>query len=389
MLRSKRLVGTTLLAIGLSLILTSCWDRREINDIAFVQASSVDKVKDGIQISVLIPLPGNMGSTGGGGNEGGQKPFVIKTDTGNNVIEAVNKLQSRLPRRLFFGHRRVLIVGEEVAREGLSPYIDAVTRLPENRLTAFIAVTKGPAKDVLNSDIRLERFSAESMRESLQSDLSLRVTLKDVISESNVIGTDAMLPYLQRTTTKIKGQESDEIAVVGYALTHNGKMITVAKDDAMYGIRIISNRFKPFQETLSDGNYFITIRINKDELEIKPIIKDGKLRFRITAKMSISMNEDTNLERNYDDIGQRRHIEQVVKEKMTSNINKAITLMQSSNCDVIGFGQYAYRAYPQAWNKEWKDQWDTLFPASKFDVNVKVILNRIGMNRENLAKKAE
>ncbi|MFX3636099.1 MAG: Ger(x)C family spore germination protein [Candidatus Pristimantibacillus sp.] len=389
MLRMKRLISTALLAIGLSFILTSCWDRREINDYAFVQASSIDKAKDGIQVSVLIPLPGNMGSTGGGGNVGGQKPFVIKTDTGRDVIEAVNKLQSRLPRRLFFAHRRVLIVGEEVARNGLAPGMDSVTRLPENRLTAFIAVTKGSALDLLNSDTRLERFSAESMRESLQSDLSLRVTLKDVISESNVIGSDAMLPYLQKITTKIKGHESDEIAVVGYALTHNGKMISVAKDEAMFGIRILSHRFRPYQETFSDGNNFITVRINKEELKIKPIMKEGKLRYRITAKMSISVNEDTNLERNYDDIGQRRHIEKLVEEKMTREINKAITLMQSSNCDVIGFGQYAYRAYPQAWNKEWKDQWDTLFPASKFDINVRVTLNRIGMSRENLAKKAE
>lgn len=42
----KRLVSFTLFIILFLLSLTGCWDRKEINDLAFVIATGVDKGKD-------------------------------------------------------------------------------------------------------------------------------------------------------------------------------------------------------------------------------------------------------------------------------------------------------------------------------------------------------
>ena len=63
------------------LVLSGCWDRREINDVAFVLASSIDKENDLYRVSILIPLPGNMGGGGGGGGgTGGVEPYTIETE---------------------------------------------------------------------------------------------------------------------------------------------------------------------------------------------------------------------------------------------------------------------------------------------------------------------
>ncbi|SFE02088.1 spore germination protein KC [Paenibacillus catalpae] len=377
------------MCMGMLLILTGCWDRREINDVAFVLASAIDKEGDSIRVSVLIPLPGNMGSSaGGGGGSGGQKPFTIKTETGNTVREAVSKLQFQLPRHLFFGHRRVIIIGEQLAREeGVDTIFDGVTRTPENRLTAFIAISDGKAQDVLNADTRLERFSAESMRELLQSEASVRISLKDVVGKIISIGEDAFFPYIEKVKTKIKGQESEDILIEGFVLTHNGKMTGTVKGNAAIGLRLLNHSFRKYDETFNDAGNFLTVAITEADIKIKPVMKNGELSFRIHSMVKASVNEDLDPNRNYDDYETRKQIEQIVSQRVEDNIKLAIKKMQQSNSDAIGFGLHAYRAYPQIWTKQYRKDWETIFPEMKFEVTAKANLYRFGMSSENLGRK--
>ncbi|WP_201008366.1 Ger(x)C family spore germination protein [Paenibacillus glycanilyticus] len=374
--------------VGMLLTLTGCWDRREINDVAFVLASAIDKEDDSFRVSVLIPLPGNMGSMGGGGGSGGQKPFAIKTETGKTVREAVSKLQFRLPRHLFFGHRRVIIIGEDLARtEGVKTVIDALTRTPENRLTAFIAITKGKAVDVLNADTRLERFSAESMRELLQSEASVRISVKDIISKIIAVGEDAFFPYVEKVKTKIKGSEAEDVLIEGFAFTNDGKMTGVAKGNTAIGLRLLNQQFRKYDETFNDQGNYLTVSVNEAQVSIKPIIQNDNITFRIHSKVKVSVNEDRNLNRNYDDYEQRKQIEQLVTKRVVEDIKLALDSMQHANCDAVGFGLHVYRAYPQIWTKQYRNEWDTIFPKIKFEVSATANLYRFGMTSENLGRK--
>ncbi|WP_336785201.1 Ger(x)C family spore germination protein [Paenibacillus sp. MMO-177] len=375
--------------VGMLLTLTGCWDRREINDVAFVLASAIDKEDDHFRVSVLIPLPGNMGSTaGGGGGSGGQKPYAIKTETGKTVREAVSKMQFRLPRHLFFGHRRVIIIGEELARtEGVESVIDALTRTPENRLTAFIAITKGKAMDVLNADTRLERFSAESMRELLQSEASVRITVKDIVTKIIVTGEDAFFPYIEKVKTRIKGSEAEDVLIEGFVLTDDGKMTGIAKGSAAIGLRLLNQQFRKYDETFNDQGNYITVSINEARVSIKPIIQNGNLTFRIHSKVKASVNEDRNMNRNYDDYEQRKQIERMVTNRAIEDIKLALESMQRSNCDAVGFGLHVYREYPQTWTKQYRKDWKKIFPQVKFEVTADANLFRFGMTSENLGRK--
>jgi germination protein, Ger(x)C family len=371
------------------LMLTACWDRREINDVAFVLAGGADKERDNIRISVLIPLTGNMGTTGGGGGSGGQKPFTIKTESGKTVSEAVSKLQLRLPRHLFFGHRRVIIVGEELARsEGIQAVIDAVTRTPEKRLSTFMAVSEGKALDLLTADTHIERFTAETIREQLQSEASSRINLKEAIYKLINVGQDAFLPYVQKVKTNVEGQESEDIRSDGFVLFHNGKMTGKLEGNSAIGFRLLNQSSRDYDETINlDGSY-LTVTINQANISIKPILKNNELSYRIHSKVKVSISEDQNQERNYDYSGQREQIEKNIAQHIVDNINLAIHKMQENNSDAIGFGLQAYRAYPQIWTTQYRTDWNEIFPKIKFEVTAESNLFRLGMSSENLGRRA-
>lgn len=370
------------------LMLTGCWDRREINDVAFVLAGGADKEGDRIRISVLIPLTGNMGETGGGGGSGGQKPYTIKTETGKTVSEAVSKLQSRLSRHLFFGHRRVIIVGEELARtEGIEPVIDAITRSPEKRLSTFIAISEGSALDMLNADTRLERFSAESMREELQSETSAGINLMEILCKLITVGDDAYFPYVQKVKTEIEGQESEDIRSDGFVLFHNGKMTGKLQGNSALGFRLLNQSIRNYDETINVDGSYLTVTINHSKISIKPIVKNEELSYRIHSRVKVSIKEDKNLERNYSYLEERKQIEQRIAQHVVDNIKLAINKMQQNNSDAIGFGLKAYRAYPQLWTIKYRKDWGEIFPKIKFEVTGEVNVFRLGMSSENLGRK--
>jgi hypothetical protein len=55
----------------------------------------------------------------------------------------------RIPKQLFFGHVRINIISEKMARSSLTPLLDRLTRSRESRDNNFIAVSKGDAGNVL------------------------------------------------------------------------------------------------------------------------------------------------------------------------------------------------------------------------------------------------
>ncbi|WP_409346542.1 Ger(x)C family spore germination protein [Paenibacillus sp. MBLB4367] len=367
-------------------LVTGCWDRKEINDLAFVMATAIDKDKDGFRVSVLIPLPGNMGGpSGGGGGSGGQKPFAIDSETGSTPNEAIKKLQNRLSRQLYFAHRRVLLYSEDVLKDGIVEIMDGSTRTPDNRLTTMIAATKGKASDYLSATTNIERFATEAIREMLQSDISIPIRIKDVIGQMNTPGDDARIPYLELVSSKDKNP-SNEIQITGFAITSNGKMVGVIKNDEALGFRWLRSKFKPYWDIYHTEKGRYSVHIDKGSRKITPSLSGSDIRydlqFHITGYVTEAIDSP-----NYENADETKLLEKAIASKVESEITRAIKQLQQKKSDSAGFGQLLYRTYPGRWNREWKANWENIFPTCTFHVSAETSIHKIGMLRENLAKR--
>src|SRR5690242_13453642 len=91
------------------LFLSGCWDRTEINDLAFITGAAFDKTKEGAYLlSVQIAIPSASGEIGGGGGGGKQKKFFVLSAVGKNANEAFLMIQKKSSRKLFTAHRSVI-----------------------------------------------------------------------------------------------------------------------------------------------------------------------------------------------------------------------------------------------------------------------------------------
>ncbi|PQP81346.1 hypothetical protein C0Q44_23380 [Paenibacillus sp. PCH8] len=86
------------------LLLSGCWDRIEINDLAIVLATGIDYEDGKVQLTsqIFIPRKASAGdSSGSGGSPSGVT--MIRTAEGRTIAEALNRLQRKVPRNMFWG----------------------------------------------------------------------------------------------------------------------------------------------------------------------------------------------------------------------------------------------------------------------------------------------
>lgn len=137
------------------ILLSGCWDRTEVNDLALIVGLGIDQKKDGkIMITVELIAPkaaggGQMLGGGGGDGGGGGRGKIVRSGTGATVADAISNLQEKLPRRVFWGHTKVIVFGERAARAGIRQHLDFLSRNPQARLRSNVLVSKGTAKSVL------------------------------------------------------------------------------------------------------------------------------------------------------------------------------------------------------------------------------------------------
>lgn len=135
--------------IAMLLLMTGCWDSKELNNQAFALGGGIDYVPDqGYRVTNQFAL------ISGGGAEGGdkQQDYTEVGEPKSTIYEASSYVQNKVSRIINRGHRRTLVMGEELAKIGLKDVIDIYSRYPETPLRSDIFVVKGGlASDFLKS----------------------------------------------------------------------------------------------------------------------------------------------------------------------------------------------------------------------------------------------
>lgn len=195
-------VISLILVIVLVFTLTGCWNAREINELALVLSVALDKNDDGFKVTAQMAKPETYSKTpsGGGGGTEKEKPFWIISGTGKTIFDAVRNMASISSRRIVWSHIKVIIIGEELAKNDIQEIFDFFSRNAELRFRTWIAVTPGEAGKILEIVPIMEK------------DPSLNI--EKITEKTNLIGSacgimlkdfleDYMDPYLNPVASRI------------------------------------------------------------------------------------------------------------------------------------------------------------------------------------------
>jgi spore germination protein KC len=205
---------------------TGCWDRKELNQISACTMIGFDRVvrngKPLILMSVLS-LKLNAGLSGGGAG-GGAATYppslgVINSAEGETVGDALRNMSLRSPKAIFLGHVEVVIIGEDMARNGIQQVIDFCGRNKEIRYRIDMAVCQGSALEALESQPEFETLnSVEALKiirsSSSRSSKAVPANLFQVVYALLTPGKDVAMPRMvvflppERGSTIRKGAPS-------------------------------------------------------------------------------------------------------------------------------------------------------------------------------------
>ncbi|NBI05964.1 Ger(x)C family spore germination protein [Senegalia massiliensis] len=369
-----------LIIIILTNFLIGCWDKRELSEITIASAVGIDKVEDEYLVTVQIINPSEIA----GRELTGRSEVSTYRVKGKTVFEALRKLTRDVPRKVYLGHLMILMIGEELAKEGIIDVLDFFSRDHELRTDFYIVVTKDSmATDVLNVLTAIEKIPAEKLYDSLEmaekSWGNVRaVQLDQLISDLINTGKDAILTGVSLIGQKQDNNSMENVNEVKPKNIIRSEDIAVFNGDKLVGW-LTQNESRGYNAIVDNlKNTVITIPCNeKNNLAVELLKSKSKMKSEIKQGIpNITVKID--LEVNIADVGCNidikktdniKELEKNLENQVESYMNLSIKKAKKLKSDIFGFGLELHRKHPKEF-KELRDNWEDEF--SHLDINIKV-----------------
>lgn len=386
----KRMLLSINVALAALLPLTGCWDRRELNELAISLALAIDRIDDRYLVTVQVVQPAEVASQKGGGQT---TPVTVYRSEGVTLFEAIRKMTTFSPRKIYAAHLRVAVFGEALAREGIGDSLDLLSRDYEFRTDFYLLVSKGmTAERTLNVLTPLDKIPASKLFNSIQTSSkawapSVTATLDEFLEDIEGDGHNPVLSGIRVVGNAAKGDSKDNLNDVrpparlrnaGLAVFRKDRLVGWMNEMESKGYSYISNNVKSTVGHIPcpEGGK-AAVEVIHSEAKLKGDVKDG--RANLAVELSVEQNVgEVQCRIDLTRSESIRELEREAENTLTGILLKAINVAQNKyKSDIFGFGEAVHRSHPSAW-KSMKDDWDNLFADSYVDVRVKVKIKRTG-----------
>ncbi|MCT8136559.1 Ger(x)C family spore germination protein [Anaerobacillus sp. CMMVII] len=327
-----------LLVLFCCVLLSSCVDAREIDHRSMIvgmgldleQSDSEDQGK--IKLTVQIPI---LLSGGGEGNiSGAVKEFETFTATGETILDAVAEIEAMTPTVLFFGHLKVITIGDVLAKQGLDQVIDFFDRLPQVANQIFLLIIEDvTAEEFISFESPLVSLPALYLNRFFQADQKIArtkdVKLFEYRRDANMISGASTLPL-----ARINGGK--KIVIEGMGVFEDHKLVAKLTSQEVVINELLKNN------KVHNSNF--TTKVNVDGKEEQISISRGRLKVKIgyEKKDPLTINLQIKGKGEISEVGSIRvrvsnelvkQVGENLEEEITDLVRKTIRKMQEKNVE--------------------------------------------------------
>lgn len=367
-----------------AILVPSCWDRQELNEIGLVVGVGIDSAeKQNILLTTEVVLPSNIktaGHIGGGGSQG--KPYTIFSANAETTFDAVRKILDLTSRKLFYGYNNVIIINEEASKKyNMYELLDFFVRDPEFRERNWVLITPDSAFSILNTDHPLEMLPAKAIADEIKANTYKSKTISyDLLHVYQILqtkGQDIALPL-------IKKDKNNHPYISGSAVFKNGKLIGYFTETESRGALWVLGKVKsgviviPHNDNPETKISKISIEIIKASSKITPFIKNGKIG------VNVIVNQTANIAAMFSKPGLQnpntiKNIEKLEEKAIKQEIEASLRASKRYHSDVFGFGNQIHYKFPKVW-KSIENKWrDDFFPELPVNIEVNCRINQVGL----------
>lgn len=301
------------------------------------------------------------------------------------------------PRKVYAAHIRLLVIGENFAKEGMAKSLDFISRGQEFRTDFFIIMVKGAkAADVLQILTPVEKISANDIFDTIETaerawanagTVQLYELINDLVSK----GKHPVLTAIEIVGDKEKGSESSNletidpptrIRVTNMAAFKGDKFMGWLDEDESRGYNYIAGKVTstiaslPCKNGENEDQYSIEIIRAKEKIKARMVDGKPKIEVRIEGEGNVGEVECSQLDLTKTDT--IKSIEKALNDRAKFVVNSAIKKAQEEfKADIFGFGEAVHREDPKYWRKVEED-WDEVFAGLETEVKADFKIRRTG-----------
>ena len=311
----------------------------------------------------------------------------VEVITTENDTSRGNRLKTnrKLSRKIMNGQMRVILFGEELAKDDLQRFIDTSLESASVSNALYMAVVEGEIAPFLEyeypeiEDIGQHIFKL--LEQNIKQEYTISSTLHEIAHDYYSVGNDFAMPILKK--------EEDLVEMSGIAIFKSGKMVSKLSVKDSFFVKLIRDNFKSglFDINLKEEDFGLDLLKNQPQ-EV-PIAFDTihskrswKLVDADTPEFDLELKLKARVEEIYPDVnlGDPKVVatlEKAIKKNLTREVYRVIAHTQEVDSDIFGFGE-KYRSSVRHANLT-KDEWHKKYKEMKVNVKVDFVILRNGV----------
>ncbi|MCL5677342.1 MAG: Ger(x)C family spore germination protein, partial [Firmicutes bacterium] len=272
--------------------------------------------------------------------------------TPGRALANLSKITSR---KLYLGHLQAVVIGEDLARQGIGGVIDGLMRDPvaNRRARVFLAhrardILAQPTPGELLPTLYFMTFFTAKASEDFTADVPLWRIWHDLLMPARA----AYLPTV--------GSSQGQFQLQGLALLSDNRLVDRLDGNVCRGLKLARGEVRTGNLTIKAGGQTYTVRIlgsrrwitaawwEEDEAHLQlglrvfgTLTENGQLGTPVTSKVYAALEE-------------------AVAAQVRTEAEAAIKVAQAAGADVFNFGEYMRVADPRRWDpRRWPDKFRT------------------------------
>ncbi|MCC3372214.1 Ger(x)C family spore germination protein [Cohnella sp. REN36] len=360
------------------LLLTGCWDMKDIQDINYLTSIGIDYAND--QYTVYGQL---LDFSSVAKMESGKPlqpiPVWVGQGKGETTISAVNDLYRTSQMRIFFGQIIAVVVSENALRKGLKEIDELRHRYYEVRYTPWFFGTTEPLDQVfavtpffnLSPLISLLHQPQESYK---QESVISPLTSREFVSDMYEPGKATLLPSLAISDRDWKKDRSRHsmLEMDGVFIFQDGKYQGRLGIESIPGLRWVEPKTQRSPLIIrSSGKPQVALSLENPKIKIIPQAKGNGVTYTVDVKLSGVVNEIIQPM-------SEQLMEEKAAEQVRNEIQKTFENGLEIHSDLLQLEHALYRQQNKDWKKIYSEGGFNLTTESLQEIKVSVKLNNAG-----------
>lgn len=391
----KRFMSLLAILVMMMTVLTGCWDKVEIDQRGFVTVLMVDMAPSGYsekEAEEAKEIPGASQQMGkllkvtfaianavlfaGEGGGGSAKARVSMSGVSTSIDKASRLVDSRLSRRLYFGHTQVAIFGEEFLKnpDKVKEVLGDIERSQQFSRTLRVLSCDGESSNAAELDPKGEKLLFRYLRGILENE------------DTNGRIIDLSFNKFMSMLTEGKGTgiiprvsiDKDEVKISGIDILKDYKFIgSLSEYDTLY-FNTISGRRKGGVIYINVGDTTLAFSTDNVSRRIKLVSSDpDKLKVEIDVEVEGSVS-DSKIDQEIFDVDLLNKAEKELSKSDEESCRFVINELQKKyNVDILQIGEFLRKYHPEVWDVV-GDRWSEIYPEIVITPVINDRIRRVG-----------